>query len=67
MTIIEKLKHSDNQAAMVGKWIHVFDEVKVQFINLPVWAQEILIDDISAALQNRLLVMQKANNNSRAM
>jgi hypothetical protein len=67
MTIIEKLKHSDNQSAMVGKWINVFDEVKVQFINLPVWAQEILIDDISAALQNRLLVMQKANKNSQAM
>jgi hypothetical protein len=48
-----------------GQWMQVFDEVKMQIMELPDWAQGILMEDISSALQNRIIVMHEANQNSK--
>jgi hypothetical protein len=67
MSINKNLQHYDKQAVICGKWLQVFDEVKPQFMELPVWTQEIIIEDMSTALQNRITVMQKANKNSQGI
>jgi hypothetical protein len=50
-----------------GQWMQVFDEVKMQIMGLPDWAQGILMEDISSALQNRIVVMHEAYKNSKEM
>ncbi len=47
--------------------MQVFDEVKMQIMGLPDWAQGILMEDISSALQNRIVVMHEAYKNSKVM
>ncbi len=46
-----------------GKWIQVFDDAKNQIMDLPNWAQGILIEDLTTALQNRITIMDNANKN----
>jgi hypothetical protein len=67
MSISKNLQHYDKQAVICGKWLQVFDEVKLRFMELPVWTQEIIMEDMSTALQNRIKVMKKANIKSQVM
>ena len=67
MSNIESFQNYKNLDATRGKWIQVFDDVKSQISGLPDWAQGILMEDISTALQNRINVMHEANKNSQWM
>jgi hypothetical protein len=67
MSLSKNLQHYDKQTVIGGKWLQVFDEVKLQFMELPVWTQEIIIEDMSTALQNRITVMQRANIKSQGI
>jgi len=67
MSNTENFQNYKNLATTRGKWIQVFDEVESQIMGLPDWAQGILMEDISSALQNRIIVMHQANKNSQWM
>lgn len=60
-------QHFKKLTATRGKWIQVFDEAKNQIMNLPDWAQGILIEDITTALQSRITIMNNANKNIQGM
>jgi hypothetical protein len=66
-TTREENKINKNPTATRGKWIQTFDEAKNQIMNLPDWAQGILIEDITTALQNRIIIMNNANKNIQEM
>jgi len=59
--------HFKNPITTRGKWIQTFDEAKNQIMDLPDWAQGILIEDISTALQSRIIIMNNANKTSQEM
>jgi hypothetical protein len=63
----QNYQHLKNLTATRGKWIQAFDEAKNQINALPDWAQGILIDDITTALQSRIIIMNNANKNSQEM
>jgi hypothetical protein len=67
MSINKNLQHYDKQTVIGGKWLQVFDEIKLQFMELPIWTQEIILEDMSTALQNRITVMKKANKESQGI
>jgi hypothetical protein len=67
MSNIESFQNYKNLDATRGKWIQVFDDVKSQIMVLPDWAQGILMEDISTALQNRIDVMHEANKNAQGI
>lgn len=67
MSNTENFQNYKNLDATRGKWIQVFDDVKSQIMVLPDWAQGILMEDISKALQNRIDVMHEANKNSQGI
>jgi hypothetical protein len=50
-----------NQANVKGeerqKWMQMWDSVEEQFTSLPIWVQNMLFDDITTAIQNRIAVM----------
>ncbi len=48
------------QDAAYKKWVHIWSTVQNQVTNLPKWAQDTLFDDINTSVQNRIVVMQKA-------
>jgi hypothetical protein len=67
MSNTENFQNYKNLATTRGKWTQVFDDVKSQIMVLPDWAQGILMEDISTALQNRINVMHEANKNSQGI
>jgi len=46
------------------EWMNIWSSFKDQFSVLPSYAQEILFDDINTAVQNRLVVLQRAQKQS---
>ena len=64
---INKNQNSKNFIDTRGKWIQAFDEAQNQIMDLPDWAQGILIEDLTTALQNRIIIMNKANKNIQGM
>jgi hypothetical protein len=44
------------------KWMKIWSYFQEQIATLPLWAQDILIDDINTAVQSRIAVLQKAHN-----
>ena len=64
---INKNQNSKNFIDTRGKWIQAFDETQNQIMDLPDWAQGILIEDLTTALQNRIIIMNKANKNIQGM
>jgi hypothetical protein len=57
----EIIQQYAKQAVAREKWVHVFDEMEAKFMDLPNWAQGILLEDINTAFASRITVMQKAN------
>jgi hypothetical protein len=46
---------------VLQKWIQIYSVNEADFSALPVWAQDILLEDIKTALQNRIVVIQRAS------
>jgi hypothetical protein len=44
------------------KWMHIWNKIEQRFHDLPEWAQDILLKDLSATVESRVAVMQKAKN-----
>jgi len=40
-------------------WLRIWDQVSERLLKLPVWMQEIILDDIGVAIQDRVLVMER--------
>ncbi len=53
--------------ATQGKWIQASDEAKNQIMALPDWEQGILIEDITAAMQNRIIIKNNASKNIKGV
>jgi hypothetical protein len=63
----QNYRHFKNLTNPRGKWTQPFDEAKNQIMDLPNWAQGILIEVITTALQSRIIIMKNANKNIQAM
>ncbi len=44
-----------------SKWMQMLDEFAPQITELPDWAEQILLEDLSTVVQRRIEVMQKAS------
>jgi hypothetical protein len=59
----EKIAHKYVvNAVMYQKWMHIWLRFEKQIMDLPMWAQETLLNDIQTTVQNRVLVMQKTRS-----
>jgi len=45
--------------SLENKWLSIWDEVSERILRLPLWMQQIILDDIQVAIQNRVLVMER--------
>jgi hypothetical protein len=41
------------------KWLRIWDEVSDRILKLPLWMQQIILDDIQVAIENRVSVMER--------
>jgi hypothetical protein len=41
------------------KWLQIWNEVSNRILKLPLWMQYIILDDINAAVKNRIAVMER--------
>jgi hypothetical protein len=56
----------DCSAAQLGvklssekKWLRIWDEIADRILKLPLWMQQIILDDIQVAIENRVSVMER--------
>lgn len=49
------------RALLFKKWVDMWKEFENEFTGLPMWAQEITLQDIDTAVQSRIAVMQKVS------
>jgi len=40
-------------------WLRIWDDVADRLLKLPLWMQEIILDDIQVAIHKRVLVMER--------
>jgi hypothetical protein len=62
MQMLKLSQEYGNEDLLRLKWMHIWNKVEQRFKDLPEWAQDILLKDISSAVENRVAVMQKAKN-----
>jgi hypothetical protein len=47
------------------KWMKIWDQIGNRVLKLPPWMQEIILDDIDTAINNRISVMEMIQNANR--
>jgi len=55
--------HAEKQAKK--KWMKIWDQIGSRILKLPTWMQEIVLDDIDTAINNRISVMEMIQNANR--
>jgi len=55
--------HAEKQAKK--KWMKIWDQIGSRILKLPPWMQEIVLDDIDTAINNRISVMEMIQNANR--
>ncbi len=66
MEKIGETQGKEQQDALRKQWMQMWCTVEGQFANLPAWAQNVLFDDITTAVQNRIAVMQRIQGKQRS-
>ena len=51
---------------MRSKWLKIWSKVEARFAVLPEWAQDLLLDDITTAIQSRIAIMYGAQETAAA-
>lgn len=46
----------------VEDWLKIWEKIGVRLLQLPVWMQQIVLEDINTAINNRLNVMEIIEN-----
>jgi len=52
--------HAEKQVKK--KWMKMWDQIGNRILKLPPWMQEIILDDIDTAINNRISVMETIQN-----
>ncbi len=58
----KEIMENKKQDALTKEWIEMCKEFQTEFSQLPIWAQEILLRDMSTAFRNRISVIQKVKS-----
>ena len=58
----EPSKESSQDAEMRDKWIRTWEKVGRRILNLPLWMQNILLEDVNTAVVNRITLMETIRN-----
>lgn len=48
------------KAVMYKKWMHIWLQFKKQIMDMPMWTQEALLEDVKTTIQTQASVIQKA-------
>ena len=46
----------------VEDWLKIWEKIGVRLLQLPKWMQQIVLEDINTAINNRLAVMEVIDN-----
>jgi len=61
---LNRKTHAEKQAKK--KWMKIWDQIGNRILRLPPWMQDIILDDINTAVNNRLSVMEMIQNAKRS-
>ena len=61
---LSRKMHAEKQAKK--KWTKIWDQIGNRILRLPPWMQDIILDDINTAVNNRLSVMEMIQNAKRS-
>jgi hypothetical protein len=58
MSEVQVLRGWGRDAAVRRKWLKLWEKVGARVLMLPEWLQEIVLEDVNTAIENRLSVME---------
>ena len=58
----EPSKDGSRDSEMLEKWIRTWEKVGRRILSLPLWMQNILLEDVNTAVLNRIALMETIQN-----
>lgn len=50
---------------MRRKWMRMWEQLGTRILRMPLWMQEIVLDDINTAVRNRIAIMEMIQKSKR--
>lgn len=65
MEEIKEKQENYQEAASRSEWLKTWETIGVRILKLPVWMQDIMLEDIKTAVRNRVVTMEIIENAHR--
>lgn len=62
---VKVLENWGRETALRKKWMRMWEKLGKRVLKLPEWMQNIVLDDINTAINNRLAIMEMIQNAKR--
>jgi len=62
---VSVLENFGREAELRKKWMHMWERLGVRILKMPMWMQEIVLEDINTAIRNRIAIMEMIQNAKR--
>ena len=62
---VRVLEDFGREAALRKKWLKMWETLGVRILKLPKWMQDIVLEDVNAAIRNRIATMEMIQNANR--
>jgi len=59
---VDVLEGFGRQAAVRKKWLKMWDQLGERILHLPKWMQDIVLEDVHAAVRSRVATMEMIQN-----
>jgi len=62
---VEVLERFGREATLRRKWMKMWDALGERILKMPKWMQNIVLEDISTVVKNRIAIMEMIHNAKR--
>jgi len=62
---VKVLRNFGREAHLKKKWNRIWTDIGERILRLPLREQDIILEDFHTAIESRILVMEKINNENR--
>jgi hypothetical protein len=65
MAEVTVLEGWGREPALRQKWMRMWEQLGTRILRMPLWMQEIVLDDINTAVRNRIAIMEMIQKSKR--
>jgi len=65
MAEVTVLEGWGRESALRRKWMRMWEQLGTRILRMPLWMQEIVLDDVNTAVRNRIAIMEMIQKSRR--